>query len=345
MSNEAQPPGNSFAAQQQLLRERLHFLLSTLHPSLQLDVRRVLEEPGKLLFQSSDKASSAPPILPAGSWPLLTLLVAQYFSPDINLAFAGSVAIATECFVCALDLLDDVEDEDQTPIIQELGAARVLNVSTTLLTLAQHAFLSLSQLSIKPALILRLLGTMREATLVATSGQHRDLLAEQRKAGDLTREECIEIAAAKAGAIMRLACVLGAICAGASKAEQAEFAEIGELLGVAHQLDNDAHDLYYLLESADVSPGVPAERSVKTDVTRGKKTLPVVLAASMSIALQDSSTLSDSEIQVHQGVLREGIMTTWAISLLYRERANDRLRAFSSRKPLAPELRVLLGIE
>ncbi|HEY6539636.1 MAG TPA: polyprenyl synthetase family protein [Ktedonobacteraceae bacterium] len=345
MSNEAQPPGNPFAAQQQLLRERLLHLLSTLHPSLQSDVRRALEEPGKLLFHSSDTASSAPPTLPAGSWPLLTLLVAQHFSPGIDLAFAGSVAIATECFVCALDLLDDVEDEDQTAIIRELGVARALNVSTTLLTLAQHTFLSLSQQSIRPALILRLLGAMHEATLVATSGQHRDLLAERRKAGDLTREECIEIAAAKAGAIMRLACLSGAICAGASKAERTEIAEIGELLGIAHQLDNDAHDLYYLLELADISSDASAERSVKTDVTRGKKTLPIVLAARMSIALQERSALSDGEIQVHQGVLREGVMTTWAISLLYRERANDRLRAISSRKSLAPELRLLLGIE
>lgn len=345
MSNIAQPPENLFAAQQQLLRERLHFLLSNLHPSVQSDVLRAFEEPGKLLYQSSNEASSAPSTLPVGSWPLLTLLVAQHFSPRIDLAIASSVAIATECFVSALDLLDDVEDEDQTTIMRELGVARVLNVSTTLLSLAQHAILSLSHLSNKPALILRLLGAIDEATLVATAGQHRDLLAERRKAGDLIREECIEIAAAKAGAIMRLACLLGAICAGASRAERAEFAEIGELLGIAHQLDNDAHDLYYLLESMNASPGVSAERSVKTDLARGKKTLPVVLAASMSITLQDSSALSDNEIQVHRGILREGIMTTWAISLLYRERANDRLRAISSRKSLAPELRLLLGFE
>lgn len=345
MSNEAQTPVNPFAAQQQLLRERLHLLLSTLHPALQTDVRRAFEERGKLLFKSSDKAAAANSTLPAGSWPLLTLLVAQHFSPSIDLAFGGSVAIATECFVCALDLLDDVEDEDQTPIIQELGVARALNVSTTLLTLAQYAFLSLSQQSVKPALILRLLGAMHEATLVATSGQHRDLLAERRRAGDLTREECIEIAAAKAGAIMRLACLLGAICAGASKAERAEFAEIGELLGIAHQLDNDAHDLYYLLESVNTSSSISVEGNVKTDLARGKKTLPVVLAASMNTPLQDSNELADGGQQEYLRALHEGIITTWGISLLYRERAHDRLRAISLRKSLAPELRLLLGFE
>ncbi|MGH2494618.1 MAG: polyprenyl synthetase family protein [Ktedonobacteraceae bacterium] len=345
MSNTAQPPINSFAAQQQLLRERLHILLSTLHPALRTDVKRAFEESGKLLFQSSDSASASHLTMPSGSWPLLTLSIARHISPNIDPIFASSVAIATECFVCALDLLDDVEDEDRTPIVQELGAARTLNVSTALLALAQRALLSLLQQGVDQALVLRLLSVMDEATLVATSGQHRDLLAEQRKASDFTREECIEIAAAKAGSIMRLACLLGAICASASDAECAEFAEMGELLGIAHQLDNDAHDLYYLLESADASPDIPVARNVKTDLARGKKTLPVVLAASGNASLQENLEPTDEVTQEYMQALREGIMTTWAICLLYRERASDRAQAISLRKPLAPELRLLLGLE
>jgi geranylgeranyl pyrophosphate synthase len=345
VSREAQLPANPFAAQQQLLRERLHLLLSTLHPMLQADVRRAFEERGKLLSQSSYDASAANPGLPSGSWPLLTLLVAQCISPRVDLAFASSVAIATECFVCALDLLDDVEDEDQTPIILELGVARTLNISTTLLTLARQALHLCLQQGVDQALVLRLLGIMDEATLVATSGQHRDILAEQREARDLTREECIEIAATKAGAIMRMACLLGAICTGANEAECAEFAEMAELLGIAHQLDNDAHDLYYLLESVDTSPGIPVERSVKTDLARGKKTLPVVLAVSMSKSLQENREPSDGEKQEYMQALHEGIMTTWGVSLLYRERAEDRFLAISSRRSLAPELRLLLGFK
>lgn len=345
MSKEAQPPTNPFAAQQQLLRERLHLLLSTLHPVLQADVRRALEERGKLLSQSSYDAITATPDLPSGSWPLLTLLVARCIAPHIDLAFAGDVALATEYFVCALDLLDDVEDEDQTPIILELGAARALNISTTLLALAQRSLHSCLQQGADQGLVLRLLGIIDETALIATSGQHRDLLAEQREARDLTREECIEIAAAKAGAIMRFACLLGAVCAGATDAECAEFAEMGELLGIAHQLDNDAHDLYYLLESADASSGIGVERSVKTDLVRGKKTLPVVLAASISESLQKDREPSDGEKQEHMQALREGIMTTWGVSLLYRERAEERFLAISSRWPIAPELRLLLGFK
>ena len=345
MGKEAQLPVNPFAAQQQLLRERLYHLLSTLHPTLQSDVRRAFEERGKLLSQSSYDAGAANAGLPSGSWPLLTLLVAQSISPHIDPTFASGVANATECFVCALDLLDDVEDEDQTPIILEQGAARALNTSTVLLALAQQALLSCLQQGVDKALVLRLLGLMQEATLVAASGQHRDLLAEQREARDFTREECIEIAAAKAGAIMRLACLLGAMCAGATDAECAEFAEMAELLGIAHQLDNDAHDLYYLLESADASSGIRVERSVKTDLARGKKTLPVVLAASIRGSLQENREPSDGEKQEYMQALREGIMTTWGVSLLYRERAEERFLAISSRRSLAPELRLLLGFK
>ena len=345
MSHKAQPPVNPFAAQQQLLRERLHLLLSTLHPALQKDVKRAFEESGKLLFQPSNNAGVASSSMPVGSWPLLTLQVAQHISPNIDFALAGNVAIASECFVCALDLLDDVEDEDQTPIIQELGAARALNISTTLLALAQRSFLSLLQYGVDQGLVVRLLGSMQEALLVATSGQHRDLLAEQREASDLTREECIEIAAAKAGAIMRFACEVGAIGAGASEDERAEFADMGELLGIAHQLDNDAHDLYYLVKSDEALPGAPIETNVKTDLARGKKTLPIVLAASIKESLQENHELSDVEKQENKQALNEGIMTTWAISLLYRERAKDRAHAISLRQTIAPELRLLLGFE
>src|SRR5437588_6528708 len=195
MTDETQPPASLFAAQQNMLCERLHRLLAVLHPLLYTDVVQALEGPGKLLSRPDAGIDPLNPSHTAGVWSLLTLLIAQHISPDIDPEYVSSVAIAVECFVCALDLLDDIEDDDQTAIIQAIGAPRVLNVSTALLTLAQHAILSLSKQNIAPALILRLLETFQASALTATSGQHRDLLAEQRVAQDFTQEECIEIAA------------------------------------------------------------------------------------------------------------------------------------------------------
>ncbi len=344
MSNDTQPPVNLFAAQQDVLRERLLFLLATLHPVLRADVVRALEEEGKLLAKPRADAVA---VRPDGSWALLTMLVAQHIDPDIDLLCVSSVAIAIECFVCALDLLDDVEDEDQTPSIQVLGVARALNVATALMMLAQQAISSLSQQAVPPGRILSLLDTLQASALNAAAGQHRDLLAEKRSAQELTLEECIEIAASKAGALMRLACRLGALCAEADDVMCEHFSELGELLGIAHQLDNDAHDLYYLLQSeTSAVPPTKAEnitRSIKTDLVRQKKTMPVVLAARVNSSLQ-KATAPVVDKEEHLRALHEGIITTWGICLLYRERAGDRLRMIEDQRSLAPALRFLLDL-
>jgi geranylgeranyl pyrophosphate synthase len=350
-------PGNPFAAHQDILRERLYRLLAPLHPALLTDVERALSEKGKLLTDGD--ANQISPTQQAGTWPLLTLLIAHYIRPDVNLELSASVAISMECYVCALDLLDDIEDDDQTPIMRRLGVARALNASTALLALAQQAILSLREQNASPTLILRLLETMRFSTIEAVTGQHRDLLAEQRPASTLTREECIEIAAGKAGAIMRLACQLGAICADASKRIRQQFADLGMALGIAHQLDNDAHDLYYLLrrESPQDTASDTAHIIVKSDLLRGKKTLPVVLAAlgladkggiqdrRLDGVLKNLFEMSDRESEEYRWAIHEGIIATWGISLLYREHAHACLQEIEVRKPIATELRLLLGFE
>jgi len=145
---------------------------------------------------------------------------------------------------------------------------------------------------------------------------------------------------------VRLACRLGALCAGADDVICEHFSELGELLGIAHQLDNDAHDLYYLLQSeTSAVPPTKAEnitRSIKTDLVRQKKTLPVVLAARGNSSLQKASAAVDKE--EHLRALHEGIITTWGICLLYRERVGDCLRMIEDQRPLAPALRFLLDL-
>lgn len=347
MDDDTRSHVNHFAAQQQLLVERLHVFLAALQNDLRVDVVRALESDGKLLFPAA-KQDAAQSSHVAGSWSLLTLLVAQMIMPGIDLMYASSVAVATECFICALDLLDDIEDDDQTPIVQTLGIACTLNVSTALLMLAQQALLSLSQYHIPPERILLLLDTLQACALAAAIGQHRDILAEQRSAQDVTEHDCIEIARGKAGSLMRVAFLLGAICAGADERTREQFSALGELLGIAHQLDNDAHDLYYLLQdypSDETLAGTDSMiHSVKTDLVRGKKTLPVVLAAHREDALQGNALPADEQKQVHQRALQDGIITTWGIFLLYHERARDSLQEIEAHLPVSPLLRLLLGL-
>lgn len=347
MGNNAQPL-NPFAAHQHMLRERLLLLLATVHPALHADIVLALEEEGKLLAPLQTGSNLSNPALTAGVWPLLTLLVAQCISQDVDPICASSVAVAVECFVRGIDLLDDVMDEDQTPTLLALGIPRTLNVSIALLTMAQQALLSLNEQGVVPDRILRLLNTLQESALVVTTGQQLDVLVEQRPVEDFTREECLEIARVKAGSVMRLACRLGALCAGADDQLCEQFSELGELLGISHQLDNDCHDLYYLLQGGDTT-GISLHTehtgmSVKSDLVRGKKTLPVVLAAKADDALQKISEVSDEEKKENLHAFQEGIITSWGICLLYRERARDCLQEIEVQRPISPELRLLLGI-
>lgn len=336
MKDDAQPINQVFAALQELLVERLHFLLDVLPSELKADVTFALKDKGKLLSSSFTE-------LPSGVWALLTLLTAQCIAPEVDSLYTSSVAVAVECFVCALDLLDDVEDEDQTVIVQTLGPARTLNVATALLSLAQKAILSLRQHGIAPDRVVQLLDAFHSSTLRATGGQHRDLLAEKHLAEDLTQEECFAIARDKAGAIMGLACKLGAICAGAVDEEIEEFSSLGELLGIAHQLDNDAHDLYYLLQVGSLTQ--ESIKSVKTDLLRNKKTLPVVIAAKHVHDLHSRAKAADMENEDYQQALHEGIIITWGVSLLYRERARECLQHIEARRRIPSSLRLLLGFD
>ncbi len=341
-ATDAQESMEPFEIYQHILRERLQSFLDPLQIILRSDVLRALQETGKL-FDTTQTGESIP--IPAGSWSLLTLLITLNLAPNMDLIHASSVAISVECLICALDLLDDVEDGDQTPIIKELGSARVLNVSTALLTLAQRVILSIVQSEFPVAYILRLLDAMQESLLVATTGQQRDLLAEQRAVEQVTVEDCIEIAAEKAGALMGLACRMGALCAGADDEVCQHYSLLGQLLGISHQLDNDCHDLYYLLNdpvAQTMGEGMPVSKYSKTDLIRGKKTLPIVLAAQSQRALHAKSfTVENGSID--QKALQEGIMAGWGICLLYRERARNQLQKIEAQKTIPYLLRLLLG--
>ncbi len=337
MNNFESPDVKLFDEYRYLLRERLNTVLNTLYPLIKDDVVRALQEPGKLLSFSPSMSLTSP----VGMWSLLPLLITQYISPDVDKQYAHTVAVALECFICALDLLDDVEDEDQTSIVKEIGIARVLNVSTTLLALTNHMLLTLIKVGFPSEQIVRLINTIQTTLITATAAQHRDILAEQRSAESFTIEECIEISEGKAGSLISLACRVGALCANPSSELVSQFSELGKLLGIAHQLDNDSRDLYDILRYQQINEQMG---TIKTDIVRQKKTLPVVLAAhAMSVLQHSASTSSLEEQRVWVDVLHEGIITTRGISLLYREHAYEMLQQIEAQRPISHALRLLLG--
>ena len=333
-NNQAKP----FTMYQQILRERLRFILDSLEYPLKSDVEAALKQRGKILCLSSDLES---PTHPHGMWALLPLLVIRDLDPNNDLMAASSVAIAIECLICALDLLDDIEDGDQSPLVRQIGAARVLNVSTTLLLLVQKSLLTLAEFGISNERITSLITLMQEATLAAATGQHEDIVGEQQELAGYATEDCIRVARGKAGSLMQLAYVIGCVFVEAEQPILQLFAELGELLGIAHQLDNDSHDLYTILYT-------PAQETIKTDLERQKKTLPLVLAAQIRASQQLTPSIDQPEKTEQQkaflNALHEGIIAAWGISLLYRERAQNYLQKIEVQKHISYELHLLMGL-
>jgi len=319
-----------------LLVRRLRALLNTIsEPSLKADITCALQGPGKLLARPE-----ASPL--QGTWGLLPFHLSHYLAPALPLPVATLVGVTVECQICALDLLDDLEDDDQTATLLRLGRRRTLLVTTALQMLALQALAALKG-RIPPRRQYRLFATLNRLMLEAVTGQGRDLLTERRLPQELTVQECLEIASQKAGSLMCMACSLAAIAAGADEATIEQWAELGRVLGIAHQLDNDAHDLYDLLRD-HFSPleGMAASRvSTKSDLRRGKISLPIVLAArraSIPWPVQDVEHLDQGALDA----LYEGIVVTWGICLLHHEQVRDHLRAIESVGPLPLELLTLL---
>jgi geranylgeranyl pyrophosphate synthase len=137
--------------------------------------------------------------------------------------------------------------------------------------------------------------------------------------------------------------------AGAEEDICERFAKIGNLLGIAAQLDNDSHDLYYLLHREDDPVSERQMKSCtrmrKTDLIREKKTLPLVLAFQQQKMTERSTILSLSEYaRAQREEFSEAIYTAWGISLLYQARAAECLHVLEKNYTLSPELRALLRL-
>ena len=329
-----------------LLCERLARYFDGLDAVLREDVSAALEMEGKVLHWPASELD--------GRWALLPFCLAQDLRAvaDSDAARTDAlcdVALAMECVVCATDLLDDVMDDDTTQLVAQLGIARVLNAALALISLSQRMLLALLNLDLPVTLPTRLMDMVQRAILQASAGQQQDLLAERRLACSLTREECLEIASAKAGSLLGLACQMGALCAGVEETWIERCAEVGRLLGMAAQLDNDAHDLYGLLQPAS------RQESQKSDLLRGKKTLPIVLAAhslqktcaldAQAIDFRRLELLGDEERESYLNALREGILSTWGVALLYRERARDQLTELMGERTISSALCRVLGLD
>lgn len=337
-----------FALDQDFLRAHmLQFLQEQgLSPETEAgaDVRLALEAPRKLLSPTQNTSSSQH--IPAGIWALIPLHIARYCDALACPELLSCIALSSECFLCALDLLDDVEDDDMNALRLQLGDARLLNVATVLLALASQSLLMATRYSLSYERLVCLQSVFHQQWLYAARGQHHDLLAERRSLEQSSPEECLCIAEEKAGSLVSLVCSLATLSVGAPAPITDLFASIGSLVGIAHQLDNDINDLTTLLNSTPLT----SDHTYKSDLVRSKKTLPIVLASERLAYYQEAQSQWNCCVprgQPHAQAYNEALKASLAVALYYRSRAAiivQQIEALSG-IPFPPALRFLLSLD
>lgn len=220
---------------------------------------------------------------------------------------AMPVAAAVEVFMAALDVLDDEEDGEVTPLRAALGAARTLNVSTGLLLLAQRSLLAAPG---GPELADILL----DAGVCACAGQHADLATPSEHGHD--PDVALEATAGKSASLVAALCQLGAVCAGANADIQRLYARFGASLGMMMQLRNDI---------AAVRP----KATGKTDIALGRPTLPLARMAHIGVIPEVGVPEAGAGDSV---ALRRGqaALVTWTVAETYRRHALDGIPALST---------------
>ena len=232
----------------------------------------------------------------------------------------SKVAAAVEIFMAALDVLDEIEDCDHSPLVEAAGVAQALNISTLLLMLAQSLLLSLTEDGITSERTLLFAKTLAEAGLAATGGQHRDLTIERNMA--TSYDDALQIARLKAGVLVACACTLGALVATDDPELLSLYHDWGMHYGTAAQLSNDLHDV--------------ADQEDKSDIKRQKGTLPLLYARI------DERVASGTATEINP-TISGALHFTWVVLEIERQHCADIADRLAARGQAAEHLRVLLG--
>jgi geranylgeranyl pyrophosphate synthase len=251
-------------------------------------VRQPLTAPGKILSNN-----------PAITW--AELVVAGSDAAGGDRSAAARVAAAVEVLAAALDVLDEIEDEDQSDFIDSAGLPHALNSSTALLFLSQKIILELQHVGIESARVIDFSEAMARFGLAATSGQHQDLSANATSG--ISLDDALQISSEKSGSLAACACLLGAMVGETEGHLLKLYESFGRHYGTMLQLANDLHDAQ--------------EIETKSDLRNLKATLPILFYAQQHRDL-DPDAVRPEDIRA-SGALH----FTWTVVELQRNRCRE----------------------
>jgi geranylgeranyl diphosphate synthase type II len=163
------------------------------------------------------------------------------------------VAVAVECFHKASLIHDDIEDNDskrygEDTLHVEVGIPVALNAGDFLLG---EGYRLISELSVDPAIRVRMLRAASEGHLTLARGQGRELLWS-RNPSPLPSTEVLDLFRQKTAPAFDVALRLGAYLGGADEGTHDVLRKYSESIGIAYQVKDDLEDFDGTSDSNDL---------------------------------------------------------------------------------------------
>jgi len=249
-----------------------------------------------------------------------TIVLASAEAAGGNDTDALHYALAIELFHNFTLIHDDVEDSSllrrgKPTLNSEYGIPTAVNAGDAMYQAMWATLLSsgLPNEKLVPALVI-----MMESFSSVVDGQGTELYWHRSNYFDVTEAEYLHMARGKTGALIGLACRLGAYSAQAPEDVQIGLQKFGETMGIAFQIRDDILNL--------TAPSSEYNKELGEDIKSGKRTLIMIKLLSLLKGAEKEKVLSI--LQDEQNSAED---ISWAISLAKEKGAIDYAASVSER--------------
>ena len=191
-------------------------------------------------------------------WAHLTLINCACVGGLIEVALPG--AIAMELSALAIDIFDDIQDQDHDDLPwRQIPTPNALNLAICISRLSHEAILTLPEDG-DPRLYKKISQILNHMWITCSDGQLQEALFDAYER--ISLDQYFELIEHKSGSLTACACKIGAVLGGAPDSLVLQLEQLGIYLGIMSQIRNDLNDFL--------------DFEKKKDFVDHKKTLPYV---------------------------------------------------------------------